>query len=49
MERAKELIGKYKKISAKMNTGPQHNTRRCTKREEHIFSITRRSGEPANY
>jgi hypothetical protein len=48
MERAKELIGKYEKISPKINTGTQHNTRRYTKRE-HIFSITRRSGEPAHY
>jgi hypothetical protein len=48
MERAKELIGKYEKISLKINTGTQHNTLRCTKRE-HIFSITRRSGEPAHY
>jgi hypothetical protein len=48
MEKAKELIGKYEKISPKINTGTQHNTRRCTKRE-HIFSITRRSGEPAHY
>lgn len=31
MERAKELIGKYEKISPKLNTGTQHNTRRCTK------------------
>jgi hypothetical protein len=48
MEKAKELIGKYEKISPKINTGTQHNTRRCTKRE-HIFSINRRSGEPAHY
>jgi hypothetical protein len=47
MEKAKELIGNYEKISPKINTGTQHNTRRCTKRE-HIF-INRRSGEPAHY
>lgn len=30
MEKAKELIGKYKKISPKINTGTQHNTRRIS-------------------